>query len=187
MAVNASKARGQRLASALLFVSYASDLRFEFVPKLDNQEDRVKRQYRYETRSIAPDQIETLVITLSRRARLLESDIEAEEERTRCTDRRDAAYSILARTLVARRDNLSATIAALRQRLAVFEVPERNYSWGPESRKILPNHFNASRLRPQAKFPDRHLPPFNRPRKGNHVEGGNHQPARGAITEPLMF
>jgi hypothetical protein len=32
--------------------------------------------------------------------RLLDYDIGAEEERTRCKDRRDAAYSILARTLV---------------------------------------------------------------------------------------
>jgi len=54
--------------------------------------------------------------------RLLESDIEAEEERTGCTDRRDACYSILARTLIARRDNLSATIVALRQRLVVQEA-----------------------------------------------------------------
>jgi hypothetical protein len=78
----------------------------------------VKRQYRCETRSIAPEQIEALVIQLSGRVRLLDSDIEAEEERTRCKDRRDAAYSILARTLVARRDNLSATIASLQERVA---------------------------------------------------------------------
>ena len=78
----------------------------------------MKRQYRCETKSIAPEQIETLVIHLSGRVRLLDSDIEAEEERTRCKDRRDAAYSILARTLVARRDNLSATIASLQERVA---------------------------------------------------------------------
>ena len=78
----------------------------------------MKRQYRCETRLIAPEQIETLVIHLSGRVRLLDSDIEAEEERTRCKDRRDAAYSILARTLVARRDNLSATIASLQERVA---------------------------------------------------------------------
>jgi hypothetical protein len=78
----------------------------------------VKRQYRCETRLIAPEQIETLVIHLSGRVRLLDYDIEAEEKRTRCKDRRDAAYSILARTLVARRDNLSATIASLQERVA---------------------------------------------------------------------
>jgi hypothetical protein len=88
----------------------------------------VKRQYHCETKSIAPEQIETLVIHLSGRLRLLDSDIEAEEERTRCKDRRDAGYSVLARTLIARRDNLSATIAALRARLATLKVPEWNYS-----------------------------------------------------------
>ena len=87
----------------------------------------VKRQYRSETKSIAPEQIEILVVTLHRRLQLLESDIEAEEERTRCKDRRDASYSILARTLIARRDNLSVTIAALQERLAALEAPEWNY------------------------------------------------------------
>jgi uncharacterized protein YqeY len=88
----------------------------------------VKRQSRCETKSIAPEQIETLIIQLSGRVRLLDSDIEAEEERTRCKDRRDAGYSILSRTLIARRDNLSATITALRERLAALEAPEWNYS-----------------------------------------------------------
>jgi hypothetical protein len=56
--------------------------------------------------------------SLGDRVRLLDYDIGAEEERTRCKDRRDAAYSILARTLVARRENLSATIASLQERVA---------------------------------------------------------------------
>ena len=87
----------------------------------------MKRQYHCETRSIAPEQIETLVVSLGDRVRLLDYDIEAEEERTRCKDRRDAGYSILSRTLIARRDNLSATITALRERLAAQEAPEWNY------------------------------------------------------------
>ena len=84
------------------------------------------RQYHFDNKAgpVRPEQIKTLVITLSNRVRLLDSDIEAEEERTRCTDRRDASYSILARTLIARRDNLSATIEALRERLAALEAPE---------------------------------------------------------------
>ena len=88
----------------------------------------MKRQYHSGTKSIAPDQIETLIISLSGRVRLLDSDLEAEEERTQCRDRRDPAYSFLARTLIARRDNLSATIAALRERLETLEAPEWNYS-----------------------------------------------------------
>jgi hypothetical protein len=81
------------------------------------------RQSRFDTKASprAPDQIEALVATLSNRVRLLEQDIEAEEERTCCKDRRDAAYSILARTFIARRDNLSATIVALQERLEAFE------------------------------------------------------------------
>ena len=39
-----------------------------------------------------------------------------------------ATHSIPARTLIARRDNLSATITALRERLAILEAPEWNYS-----------------------------------------------------------
>jgi hypothetical protein len=106
------------LAPALLFISGARTSGSELVSKLDNQEADVKRQYHCETRSIAPEQIETLVVSLGDRVRLLDYDIGAEEERTRCKDRRDAAYSILARTLVARRDNLSATIASLQERVA---------------------------------------------------------------------
>ena len=86
----------------------------------------MKRRYHCETKSISPEQIEALVIR--GRLRLLDSDIEAEEERTRCKDRRDAGYSILARTLIVRRDNLSATITALREQLAALEAPEWNYS-----------------------------------------------------------
>jgi hypothetical protein len=88
------------------------------------------RQYRFENNAdpLAPRQIETLITSLSGRVRLLDIDIEAEEERTHCKDRRDATYSILAGTLVARRDNLSSTIAALRERLMALEAPEWNYS-----------------------------------------------------------
>ena len=47
----------------------------------------------------------------------LNCDIASEEERTRISDRYDAAYSILARMLAIRRDNLRDTIAALERRL----------------------------------------------------------------------
>jgi hypothetical protein len=39
-----------------------------------------------------------------------------------CRDYRDPAYSVLARSLAARRDNLAATIAALEERLSRTEV-----------------------------------------------------------------
>ena len=87
----------------------------------------MKRQYHSGTKSITPDQIETLVNGLSGPVRLLDI-IEAEEKRTQCRDRRDPAYWFLAWTLIARRDNLSATIAALRERPGALEAPEWNYS-----------------------------------------------------------
>jgi hypothetical protein len=48
---------------------------------------------------------------------LIESDIVAEEERARISNRSDAKYPILARSLIERRDNIRMTIAALEQRL----------------------------------------------------------------------
>ena len=50
--------------------------------------------------------------------RLLDCDIATEEERTRVSNRFDADYPILARTLAARRYNLKGTIASLERRLA---------------------------------------------------------------------
>jgi septation ring formation regulator EzrA len=63
-------------------------------------------------------QIGTMIGDIDRVVRILDCDIATEEERARISDRSDAAYPMLARTLAARRDNLRDTIAALRQRLA---------------------------------------------------------------------
>ena len=82
------------------------------------------RPYHSETRSVTPEKIDLLVLNLTRRLQMLNDDISAEEERTRCRDRRDSAYSILARTLISRRDNLSATIAALNERSSAIKAPE---------------------------------------------------------------
>ena len=57
----------------------------------------MKCQYHSGTKRIAPEQIGTLIISLSGRGRLLASDFEAEEERTQCRDRRDPAYSFLSK------------------------------------------------------------------------------------------
>lgn len=85
----------------------------------------MKHQYRsgteWEAASIAMAQIKTLVVSLSRVVELLDSEIETEEERTRCKDFREPAYSILAGSLTARRDNLLVTIAALQERLMAME------------------------------------------------------------------
>jgi hypothetical protein len=62
-------------------------------------------------------QIRTLIDSIGVCVQSLNYDIEAEEERSRCWDCRDTAYSTLARSLTARRDNLAETIAALQRRL----------------------------------------------------------------------
>ena len=72
---------------------------------------------------IAAAQLRTLIDSMDRCARLLDHDIKAEEQRTGCRDRRDPTYSVLARSLTARRDNLADTILALRKRLADAENP----------------------------------------------------------------
>jgi hypothetical protein len=53
---------------------------------------------------------------LARTVQLIESDIATEEARAGVFNRSDVKYPILARTLIERRDNLKATIAALEQR-----------------------------------------------------------------------
>ena len=67
--------------------------------------------------------IGTLIADLDHIVRTLNCDIATEEERTRVFDRSDAKYSILARTLATRRDNLTHTIAALEQRFATIKAP----------------------------------------------------------------
>ena len=62
-------------------------------------------------------EIRQMVRDLDRSVHLLNCDIASEEERTKISDRSDAAYSILARMLAIRRDNLRDTIAALERRL----------------------------------------------------------------------
>jgi hypothetical protein len=66
--------------------------------------------------------IAALISNLDRHAQLLDQDIAAEEERAQVVDRSHPGYPILARTLTARRDNLSATIAALEKRLASLQA-----------------------------------------------------------------
>ncbi len=61
--------------------------------------------------------ISKILADLVRTVQLIESDIAAEEGRVRISDRSDARYPMLARTLIERRDNLKMTIAALELRL----------------------------------------------------------------------
>ena len=81
----------------------------------------MKRQRRFgtevEAASIAAAQIKTLIDSLSRCQQSLDYDIATEEERTRCSDDSDPAYSVFARSLIPRRDN-----AILQERLSKTEV-----------------------------------------------------------------
>ena len=73
----------------------------------------LKRQRRFGTQvqaaTIAAAQIRELIEKIGRTVQSLNYDIEAEEERTGCRDSRDPAYSVLARNMAARRDNLAET------------------------------------------------------------------------------
>ncbi len=62
--------------------------------------------------------ISALISDIDRIVRILDADIAAEEERTGIFDRLDPAYSTLAGSLAARRDNLRETIAVLEERIA---------------------------------------------------------------------
>jgi hypothetical protein len=80
---------------------------------------KTQRYFEMESENVRREvaQIRTLIVDLDRVVQILASGIATEEERSRVFDRSDPAYSILARTLAARRDNLKITIAALEQRL----------------------------------------------------------------------
>jgi pantothenate synthetase len=60
--------------------------------------------------------ISKILADLVRTVQLIESDIVAEEEQAKISNRSDAKYPILARSLIERRDNIKLTIAALEQR-----------------------------------------------------------------------
>jgi septation ring formation regulator EzrA len=91
------------------------------VPVLSTMEHQMKTQRHFENesetvrREVA--QIRTMIVDLDQLVQILASDIATEEERSRVFNRSDPAYSMLARTLAARRDNLKVTIAALEERL----------------------------------------------------------------------
>jgi len=58
-------------------------------------------------------QIATLIESLLRSVEFLTVEIECEEARVGVRDLSDPAYSVLARSLTARRENIRATIASL--------------------------------------------------------------------------
>ena len=71
--------------------------------------------------------IRSMVEDLQRTIQILLIEICTEEERVQVFDKADPLYSVLARTLTCRRDNLIATVADLEKRLhdvtQVFRAP----------------------------------------------------------------
>jgi hypothetical protein len=64
--------------------------------------------------------IQSIIDDLERTVQILLIDISTEEERVRIFDRADPSYPVLARTLLARLENLGVTIADLKNRLISF-------------------------------------------------------------------
>jgi len=80
---------------------------------------------RFETRPNdlrATMKLRALVADLQMRIEVLDTDIHNEEQRTGVFDVDNVAYPILARTLRARRDNLSATLRVLESHLAEADM-----------------------------------------------------------------
>jgi hypothetical protein len=81
-----------------------------------------QRHFEPRNRSREASQTRTLIADIDRVVEILNSDIADEEAISGILDRSHAEYSILARTLTARRDNLRGTIAALEKRLSDLPV-----------------------------------------------------------------
>jgi hypothetical protein len=66
------------------------------------------------------ESIGTMIADMRRVVQVLDCDVQTEEERSWIFNRSNANYPMLARTLVARRENLKVTIAALEARLSLI-------------------------------------------------------------------
>ena len=77
-----------------------------------------QRRFEYGNRSLEVLQTRTLIADIDRIVQILNSDIAAEENEACIFDQSQPEYPILARALVARRDNLLGTIAALERQLS---------------------------------------------------------------------
>ena len=88
----------------------------------------MKYQHHFDTSAASEREAAKIFNTIKqfyREVRLLDVDILAEEFAHRTSNRSDPTYSMLARTLVARRDNLLKTIDALNRQLPKQDHLER--------------------------------------------------------------
>jgi hypothetical protein len=88
----------------------------------------MKHQRHFESATASREalQVGELIADLDCILQILNSDIVAEEERAQVFKRSQPEYPMLARTLAARRDNLTDTIAALERRLAAIHRAQLN-------------------------------------------------------------
>jgi septation ring formation regulator EzrA len=88
----------------------------------------MKHQRHFESATASREalQVGELIADLDCILQILNSDIVAEEERAQVFKRSQPEYPMLARTLAARRDNLTDTIAALERRLAAIHCAQLN-------------------------------------------------------------
>lgn len=68
--------------------------------------------------------VRSMIEDLEQTIQILHIDICTEEKRLRVFDKADPLYSVLARTLKARSDNLKTTVADLKQRLTSLTANE---------------------------------------------------------------
>jgi hypothetical protein len=83
---------------------------------------KMKHQPHFESATTEADgterqRLKTLIADLGRKVRILDSEVDFEEQRSGIVDQSDAQYSMLARTTAARSENLKVTIATLEARL----------------------------------------------------------------------
>jgi septation ring formation regulator EzrA len=85
----------------------------------------MKHQLHFENATVSREAVRTriLIADLGRMVEIINSDIAAQEEQAQEFDHSQAEYPMLARTLTARREKLSRTIATLQRHLATIEKP----------------------------------------------------------------
>ena len=84
---------------------------------------KLKHQPHFESATAEADgterqRLKILIADLGRKVRILDSEVDFEEQRSGIVDQSDAQYSMLARTTAARSENLKVTVATLEARLA---------------------------------------------------------------------
>jgi hypothetical protein len=111
-------------------IAFAQSSSFKFASIRQRQSSMPGSHFETSTNPTTPvvGKLTALISDLRKTVRLLEIDIEAEETHADVFDVHSADYSILARNLRARRDNLLATIAML-ETASLVARPIREVAW----------------------------------------------------------